>query len=202
MKIINKRNPARTFLFGFFTPLLTGNFSITCSTINNENKNTAIFMLPLIGQFRKYSNRSTKNELIIPSQINKYLEQIQTILSSHQENPETAQKMIEEKWLEIGYDAFNISSEIYKKNTSIIRKGTNLLAKYYAKRILKKTTKFLHDFISDEKYVLAAYTIILSYYNKTAETNLSISIGSNIVYQIYKDYFKFKNEDDAKEAGN
>lgn len=55
---------------------------------------------------------------------------------------------------------------------------------------LKKSIKFLHEFIFNDAYVLTTYTLILNYYNKTGENNLAIMIARNIIYQIYKKQFK------------
>jgi hypothetical protein len=71
---------------------------------------------------------------------------------------------------------------------TLIKKSVNTLEKHEKRGILKRRFKLYSNEISINKYeiVLLTMAMLISNYNKTSATNISIQIGKNIAFLLFK----------------
>lgn len=132
--------------------------------------------------------------------LSKYLENIRDILktnNSNQNNHEL-QKSIELNWLNIAVQTINFNSELHKFQKSIFNDVLDAIEYYNKKGYLKRSFGNLSSHITEDKYIFMAFSFLISFYFKSAETNLSYILARNILQQIYLDHYKecYKHFDD------
>jgi len=70
----------------------------------------------------------------------------------------------------------------------LIKKSVETLEKHDKRGILKRRFKLFSSLLANSKYevVLLTIAMLVSNYNKTSATNISIKIGSSIAFLLFK----------------
>jgi hypothetical protein len=76
----------------------------------------------------------------------------------------------------------------------LIKRGISTLEKYEKRGILKRRFKLFHSELSENKYevVLLTIAMLVSNYNKMGATNISVQIGSNIAFLLFKNNIEYE----------
>lgn len=171
--------PSKSVIYFYTSRGIFSNFCRHSTYLNNFNisYNKPVF----------YSTSRTDSEK--PVKLDLYLPEIKKILYENKFDVNLAQLKIEEKWLDIAKDIFNIESSIHKNNKTIFLKAFEILSLYISKGYVKRSFKDIKDFLNDEKHVIITFSYIIYYYSKVGETNITVTIGRNIAFNIYKEHF-------------
>lgn len=137
-------------------------------------------------EYHTSSKNRTDNENV--STVFSYLDQIEGIINDSNSLFE-AQKLIETSWIDLMKKKLEdpyIST--WQMLPTLIKKSVNTLQKHEKRGILKRRFKLYSNEISNNKYeiVLLTMAMLISNYNKTSATNISIQIGKNIAFLLFK----------------
>ena len=151
------------------------------------------------------NNNSNSNINSNNSAVFSYLDQIDEIIEKNKSLYE-AQEQIETSWISLMKKKLedpNIST--WRMLPELLKKAVNTLEKHDSKGILKRRFKIFSHELSSHKYeiILLTITMLISNYNKMSATNISIQIGNNIAFLLFKQnliYDKSTNNHDKFES--
>lgn len=127
-----------------------------------------------------------------PNKISSFLKSIKTIIKENKNDLPKAQRYIEEKWIDIAYDSFDINSTFFKKYNIIFEDAWDTLNYADKKGIFKRVYKELAPFLLDYKYIFLTFSFIITFHLKVKETSLATMIGKNIFYSLFFKNYKEK----------
>lgn len=133
--------------------------------------------------FKKSS--STVNNV----KLSQYLIEIKNIISST-ENKESAQREIEEKWLDIAKNSFGDISDVFKTQNTIFKKAHSFILAYHQKGDLKRKVKWVSDYLIHIEFIFLAFSHLITSFNKKSQTEIAVKIGQDILKLIWLWYFK------------
>lgn len=135
-----------------------------------------------------------------PQNLSFFLDKIREVININKNDMFKAQKEIEEKWIEIGYNSFNLKSSFFKNSNNIFKYAFETLEYIERKGVFTRSYKELSSLLIDKKFLILTFSFLITFHYKTSETNLASIIGRNIFMSIYKDkYKKSQNADDDDE---
>lgn len=142
---------------------------------------------------RNDEGNSVKLENENKNSVFSYLDQIDTIIEKS-DSLFDAQNAIETSWITLMKKKLeDPSTSTWRMLPNIIKNSVNTLQKYENKGILKRRFKAINHEISDNKseIVLLTIAMLISNYNKVSATNISIKIGHNIAFLLFKQNLEY-----------
>jgi hypothetical protein len=126
------------------------------------------------------------NKIIKSSESFNYLNTIKEIINNNEYSPIEAQKLIENNWMDIIYDKLNNSKYLTDKysqnlNNKILEANERLEIQFKDRYFIKKFPYLIDLKSKNIKYLLIAFSIIISNYHKDKYTNLSMKVGERII---------------------
>jgi DNA-dependent RNA polymerase len=191
--------------YKFSVPSIVKQYS-TLVTKNIKNKNNKKYSTLVTDTTKKEStlvtdtttNKNTKKDL----NINIYLNRIKEIINNPEYSPEQAQNLIESSWIEIIKKDLENDKILLNKHSQnlhyLLIEKNEMLDSFFNKKILKKKFPLFNRELNKIEYLLMAFSLGITLYNRYNYTNIIKTIGENIVFNIYKKRYK-KEEKKSKD---
>jgi hypothetical protein len=133
-----------------------------------------------------------------------YLDQIDDIISSSNTLFE-AQHEIEKSWLsfmKLKLEDPNVST--WKKLPQLIKTSVHTIEKHQNKGILKKRFNVFSSEIYENKEEILLFTIsmLITNYNRISATNISVQLGNNIAFLLYRKQLVFDEDNNIQRIKN
>nr|YP_010130257.1 DNA-dependent RNA polymerase [Clavaria fumosa]QPZ51159.1 DNA-dependent RNA polymerase [Clavaria fumosa] len=153
----------------------------------------------IIRGIHKTSNNLSKDINNNNSYLISYLDSIKEIINNTSYTQIQKQKIIEESWVDITKEKLEdpkyLLDRYSNKLYSIIKNEAFLtLMTLYENNIIKKKFPLFSEDLHKLEYLILTYSIIITNYSKLKLAALSILIGENILYLIYKNKLKAKKD--------
>jgi hypothetical protein len=173
--------------------ILNNNNNHTHNLINKPNiKNQ---YLTNKGDKREYHQSSViKND----NQLVSYLETLGNIINNDSLTPKHKQSYIEEEWINL--IKVNLDNDTFIKDKhsynlyNLIKEAKLTLQILYDQLQLKNNFTFIYEELNKIDYLMLTVSIVLTVHKKLGFSNISIIIGNQILYLIYKNKKIFKKE--------
>lgn len=125
-----------------------------------------------------------------PNMTFSFLEKIEKLIQTSDLSPYELQYILENSWIKIITSKLDdnrfISTKYSYKLSSVIIKAFETLNLLYKKGQLKRRFPQLEKELNKKEYLILTYTLLLTYHSRLKYTSISLIIGRDILYQIYK----------------